>query len=56
MVSRLTASQRGTFVGQLFHTERLLYGRFKTLKKPSWCPPIPVFPAVWTVLCKPSTS
>ena len=24
--------------------------RFKILKKPSWCPPVPAFPIVWTIL------
>ena len=29
---------------------RPLLGRFKILKKPSWCPPVPAFPIVWTIL------
>jgi tryptophan-rich sensory protein len=38
----------GQIVGAIQGTETLDW--FKILKKPSWCPPIPAFPIVWTTL------
>lgn len=38
----------GQIVGAIQGEDSLTW--FKVLKKPSWCPPVPAFPIVWTTL------